>query len=375
MAADADDYRRLTALLADCGTTLARGGAMSEVLQRCAGAVVERLDAAFARVWVLEPDGETLALRASAGLYTHLDGEHSRVRVGELKIGAIAADCRPVLTNDVAHDPRIDDHAWARATAMVAFAGHPLIVDGRVVGVLALFSCTALGPPVIDHLGSVADAIAQFVARRRAVEEERERLARELHDSVTQAIYGVALGARSTLTMLRRGEPEAAAAALEEVAAMADTALTEMRELLVELHPGALLEQGLRAALERVAAAVASRYRGVAVECVPGVEPALTAAAREALYRIGQEALRNAVRHGRPGRVEVRLREQGGGVILEVSDDGAGFDPAAVRPGRLGLVSMRERAAGAGGRLEIDSRPGAGTTIRASVPSSGSSGR
>ena len=275
---------------------------------------------------MLEPDGETLALRASAGLYTHLDGEHSRVRVGELKIGAIAADCRPVLTNDVAHDPRIDDHAWARATAMVAFAGHPLVVDGRVV-VLALFSRTALGPPVIDHLGSVADAIAQFVARRRAVEEERERLARELHDSVTQAIYGVALGARSTLTMLRRGEREAAAAALEEVAAMADTALTEMRELLVELHPGALLEQGLRAALERVAAAVASRYRGVAVECVPGVEPALTAPAREALYRIGQEALRNAVRHGRPGRVEVRLREQDGGVILEVSNDGGGSTP------------------------------------------------
>ena len=129
-----DDYRRLTALLADCGTTLARGGPLSEVLQRCAAAVVAHLDAAFARVWVLEPDGETLVLRASAGLYTHLDGPHARVRAGELKIGTIAAGGGPVMTNDVAHDPRIDDHEWARSTGIAAFAGHPLVVDGRTVG-------------------------------------------------------------------------------------------------------------------------------------------------------------------------------------------------------------------------------------------------
>ncbi|MEA2671414.1 MAG: hypothetical protein QOG45_1634 [Chloroflexota bacterium] len=372
MPGASDDYRRLTALLGDCGTTLARGGAMSEVLQQCAVAVVDRLDAAFARIWVLEPDGETLLLRASAGMYTHLDGPHGTVRVGELKIGGIAAEGRPVMTNDVVHDPRIDDPEWARSSGIVAFAGHPLVVDGRTVGVLALFSCSPLGTAVIDHLGSVAEAVAQFVARSRAVEEERERLARELHDSVSQAIYGVALGARSTLAMLRRGgDPDAAAAALEEVVAMADTALSEIRELLVELHPGTLLDDGLCGALQRVAAAMASRYRGVDVECPPCAEPELSGPAKEALYRIAQEALRNALRHGRPRRITVRLLEEPEALALEVTDDGGGFDPAAVPAGRLGMVSMRERAARAGGRLQVRSAPGRGTTVRASMPRGG----
>jgi signal transduction histidine kinase len=363
------DYRRLTALLADCGTTLARGGVMSEVLQRCAAAVVEHLDAAFARIWVLEPDGETLVLRASAGLYTHLDGPHGTVRVGELKIGGIAADGGAVMTNDVVHDPRIDDPEWARTAGIVAFAGHPLVVDGRTVGVMALFSRAALGTPVIAHLGSVADAIAQFVARGRAVEEERERLARELHDSVSQAIYGVVLGTRSALSMLRQhGDPEAAARALEEVAAMAETALSEMRELLVELHPGTLLDEGLSGALRRVTAAMASRYRGVDIECSVGSEPELAPATKEALYRIAQEALRNALRHGRPRRVGLRLLAATGSVTIEVCDDGEGFDPAVPSPGRLGLVSMRERAARIGGRLQLTSAPGRGTTVAVSVP-------
>jgi len=363
-----DDYRRLTALLADCGATLARGGATSEVLQLCAQAVVEHLGAAFARIWVLEPDGETLRLRASAGLYTHLDGPHGSFRVGELKIGGIAAERRAVMTNDVAHDPRVDDHDWARSTGIVAFAGHPLVVDGRTVGVMALFSRAALGSTVIAHLGSVADAIAQFTARARAVEEERERLARELHDSVTQAIYGVVLGTRTTLTMLRSDrDPGVAAAALEEVAAMAETALSEMRELLVELHPRSLLDEGLVGALRRLAAAAASRYRGVEIDCALGAEPDLPAATREALYRIAQEALRNALRHARPGRVAVSLRPAAGGLILEVCDDGAGFDPTAACPGHLGLVSMRERAARIGGRLELVSAAGRGTTVRVSL--------
>ena len=367
-----DDYRRLTALLADCGATLARGGATSEVLQRCAAAVVEHLGAAFARIWVLDPDGETLRLRASAGLYTHLDGPHGTVRVGELKIGGIAADRRAVMTNDVAHDPRVDDHDWARSTGIVAFAGHPLVVDGRTVGVMALFSRTPLGSTVIAHLGSVADAIAQFTARARAIEEERERLARELHDSVTQAIYGVVLGTRSTLAMLRRDpDPGAAVAALGDVAAMAETALSEMRELLVELHPRSLLDEGLVGALRRLTAAAASRYRGVEVECALGDEPDLPAATGEALYRIAQEALRNALRHGRPRRVTVSLRTSGGGLVLEVCDDGAGFDPTAACPGHLGLVSMRERAARIGARLELLSAAEQGTTVRVSVAGSG----
>ncbi len=152
---------------------------------------------------------------------------------------------------------------------------------------------------------------------------------------------------------------------------MADAALTEMRELLVELHPRQLLDDGLCGALRRVTAAMASRYRGVEVECPPCPEPDLPRPAKEALYRIAQEALRNALRHGRPGRVTVRLLEEPGALTLEVADDGEGFDPATVPPGHLGLVSMRERAARAGGRLQVRSAPGRGTTVRASLPRAG----
>ena len=211
---------------------------------------------------------------------------------------------------------------------------------------LALFSRHHLGAAVITHLGSVADAVAQFVARDRAVEEERERLARELHDSVSQAIYGLVLGTRSTADAPARGDPATAIAALEEVAAMAETAHSEMRELLVELHGSAAADEGLGAAVRRAAAAMAARHRGVEVRCrVADLEPELPAPTGQALYRIAQEALRNALRHAGPRRVDVRLEDGPDSVTLEVCDDGTGFDPAARAP--AGWAGLDARARGA----------------------------
>src|SRR5688572_19434404 len=128
------------AFRAEVSRILGHPGALAEVLQRCAQAVVVYFDAAFARIWLLnEPDG-VLELRASAGLYTHLDGGHSRVRLGELQIGAIAAEGRPHLTNDVSNDPGLSDQEWAEREGLASFAGYPLISLGRVVGVIALFA-------------------------------------------------------------------------------------------------------------------------------------------------------------------------------------------------------------------------------------------
>ncbi len=166
---------REAALLASVGGTLTRGGPLREVLARCAEIVVEDLDAAFARIWTLDEDDQVLELQASAGMYTHLDGEHGRVPVGALKIGRIAAEGRPHLTNDVPNDPRVSDKTWARREGMVAFAGYPLLVDGRVVGVLAIFARRALSDAALGTLGVVADGIALAV-QRAAAEEDRERL-------------------------------------------------------------------------------------------------------------------------------------------------------------------------------------------------------
>jgi GAF domain-containing protein len=136
------------------------------MLQRSTQAIVRHLDAAFARIWTLNSQENMLELQASAGQYTRLDGEHARVPVGKLKIGLIAQERKPHLTNDVVNDKRVSHPDWAKREGMVAFAGYPLVVEGRLVGVLAMFARKALGPETLDALASVADTIAQGIERR-----------------------------------------------------------------------------------------------------------------------------------------------------------------------------------------------------------------
>ena len=142
------------------------------------------MGAAFARIWTLNEREGVLELQASAGLYTHLNGPHGKVPLGQFKIGRIARDRKPHLTNAVIGDPEVSDQDWARREGMVAFAGHPLIVDGRVVGVMALFARHALSDAVISEMASVADHIALGIERDRSAEalrtaEERMRFALE----------------------------------------------------------------------------------------------------------------------------------------------------------------------------------------------------
>src|SRR6516162_1885891 len=159
---------RQAALRADISVAFACECGLSAILHTCAQAIVEQLDAVFARIWTTNQDGDMLELQASAGMYTHLDGPHSRVPVGKLKIGLIAQERFPHLTNDVLNDPRINDRAWAEREGMVAFAGYPLVCGDRLVGVMALFSRKALMPESLDTLASVADLITQGIERKRA---------------------------------------------------------------------------------------------------------------------------------------------------------------------------------------------------------------
>src|SRR5262249_9222082 len=135
--------------------------------QPCAEALVRHLDVAFARIWSLDAHADVLVLQASAGQYTHLDGPHSRVPVGRFKIGLIAQERRPHLTNDVANDPRVSDPEWARREGMIAFAGYPLLIEDRLMGVLAMFARRALSPAMFPVLRSVADGIALGIERKR----------------------------------------------------------------------------------------------------------------------------------------------------------------------------------------------------------------
>jgi signal transduction histidine kinase len=200
-------------------------------------------------------------------------------------------------------------------------------------------------------------------AEELAVVEERNRLARDLHDSVNQALYGLALSAEAANRHLAAGETAAAGERLRDVGDSAQEALKEMRLLIHELRPPLLEQEGLAAALQSRLAAVEGRVGLVAeLEIAGDDRPPLKVEAE--LDRIAQEALNNALKHARAGRIAVRLCQEPRRVVLEIVDDGVGFDPALVRPGGLGLTSMAERAARVGGRFAIESRPGAGTRIR-----------
>jgi len=164
---------RQAALRADIHAAFSVGREdLQTMLQRSAEAVVRHLDAALARIWALNDRNKILELQASAGVYTRLEGEQARVPVGELEIGLIAQERKPRLS-------RIDSPDWGKQERMVSFAGYPLLVEGRAVGVLAMFARKSLGQDMLEALGTVADTIAQGIERKRA-EEKLARLNRTL---------------------------------------------------------------------------------------------------------------------------------------------------------------------------------------------------
>jgi PAS domain S-box-containing protein len=177
--AETADHGRLAALTADVGFALTQSTSLTEMLQRCAQSMVDRLGAAFARIWTLDETSQVLLLQTSAGMYTHTNGPHGRVPVGKFKIGLIAEEREPHLTNQVVDDPRVGDQEWAKREGMVAFAGYPLIVGDHLLGVLAMFARHPLSDADFRALETVANGVALGIARTRG-EEARERRAAEL---------------------------------------------------------------------------------------------------------------------------------------------------------------------------------------------------
>ncbi len=203
-------------------------------------------------------------------------------------------------------------------------------------------------------------------AQELAALQERQRLARELHDSVSQALYGISLGAHTAGEALEN-DPEQAMASIEYVIALAEAGLAEMRALIFELRPESLEIEGLVAALTRQVAVLRTRYK-LTVDATLDNEPDLPLEMKHALYRVAQEALHNIVKHARASTVVLRLARQENEVILQVRDNGKGFDPTAFFPGHFGVRSMRERVAKIGSTLTIESAPGQGTCINVRVP-------
>lgn len=352
------ESERLVHFAAAVHQALAKGEAMQSMLQRCADAMVQHLDAAFARIWTLNEAEQMLELQASAGLYTHLDGPHGRVRVGRLKIGLIAQDRRPHLTNAVLDDPRIGDHEWARREGLVAFAGYPLLVEGRVVGVIAMFARRPLSASLFDTLMTAADGIAQSIDRKR-VEEEIHRLNQELEQRVIERTiqleianreleafgHSVAHDLRSPLSaILGFGQilNEDYADRLDEAGQDMLHRLIKQSERMDELIRDLFaLSSVTRSAMTWETIDLSALVRGIAAELqqrtperrVTVIVPDNVVAAGDArLLRVALEnmlgnAWKYTSRHA-TARIEFGTSVRNGEPVYFVRDDGAGFDMA-----------------------------------------------
>ncbi|MCX4668232.1 GAF domain-containing sensor histidine kinase [Streptomyces sp. NBC_01381] len=289
----------------------------------------------------------------------------------------------PERLGDVREDPRFE--GWPSAhPEMSDFLGLPIRYGDETLG--ALFLANKRCPKPAGGCGFTADdeellsLLAQHAAialnnarlyersRELTIAEERSRLAHELHDAVSQKLFSLRLTAQAAAALVDR-DPSRAKGELQQVAVLAAEAADELRAAVVELRPAALDEDGLVATL-RTHTQVLDRAHSAEVTFDSCGVRALPAAQEEAMLRVAQEALHNALRHSGAARVDVTLIRRGAGAVLRVSDDGSGFDPRGVRrAGRhLGLVSMRDRAGGVGGRLTVESEPGKGTTIEMEVP-------
>lgn len=217
-------------------------------------------------------------------------------------------------------------------------------------------------------IGTLRD-LSDFVeARSRAVVEERKHLSRELHDSVSQALFGIVLG---TLAIKNALPAESTASeAVDYVLHLAESGLAEMRTLIFELRPESLESEGLIACLQKQVNALAKRYKITVSLDGCREEPVLELPIKHEVYRLIMESLHNIVKHAQAKNCSVHMENLPGEYLVRVEDDGNGFDLAAVPHNRVGLSSMRERVAQLGGRLHIDTAPGQGTRVLVHLPAS-----
>jgi signal transduction histidine kinase len=360
--------------MSDAVLAIARERSVDTVLQRIVHSARELVQARYAALGV--PDGEGNFARFITSGMT----EDEVAAMGPLPrthglLGAMLESDRSHRTADIKRHPRFRGWWPAGHPLMSSFLGVPIVSGGDVVGAFYLTdkegdaTFTRDDQELIEMLArhaalAMENARLSERSRELSIVEERNRLARDLHDSLVQKLFGVVLAANSASTLLER-DAAAARAQVERLGELAQDAIAELRSLVFQLRPAAIETEGLAASL-RKHVEVLRRVHPVAVELELTGKPRLRPGVDEEVFRIAQEALHNALRHAHADRIAIRLEEKGYGLSLSVADDGAGFDPAAaaLRARRLGLTSMEERAKELGGELEIESAPGAGTTVR-----------
>ncbi|HEY0003356.1 MAG TPA: PAS domain S-box protein [Pyrinomonadaceae bacterium] len=405
---------RQAELNAAVGLALTGSDSLSDMLGRCAEVIVEQLDAALARIWTLNKKENVLELQASAGMYTHLDGPHGRVPVGQFKIGRIAEERRPHLTNQVVGDEQVSDQEWARREKMVAFAGYPLIVEDKIVGVMAMFARQPLTEATFQAMSSVANAVALGIERKR-VEEElvqlliSEQKARQEAEAANRMkdefLSTLSHELRTPLTailgwtrMLSAGQVDEAdnQRALETIERNAHAQSQLIEDILdvsrvisgkmrLEVRPldlSTVIEAAVDTALP------AAEAKGIRLQRVLDSGDSMVSGDPTRLQQVVWNLLSNAIKFTpKGGRVQIRLERINSHVEIIVTDNGQGISPDVLphvferfrqadstttraHGGLgLGLAIVRHLVELHGGMVEAESAgPGQGATFTVKLP-------
>lgn len=388
----AREHERQLAAFRRISASVAFAGPLSTVLNRLADEVRQVTGMLSCTFMLLGDDGRLYRTGTIAGAFPDVDDYPDRLeqcrRLGAPLLSTSAfRDRIPVVAygwrQRVLADPRFQPlHDLARDASWSTLATIPVISRGTAIGVLNGFYLAGTEPTHgdIPFLTAIADQAAVAVENARLVGElesraaieQRHLLARELHDSVNQALFSLGLKVRATELALEEGHDERAflADSLAQIRQLTETAHADMRALLSELRPTALRDAGLVTAVRRHAADVSARS-GLDIRVdAPAEEVAIAPLVEEQLFLVVREALHNVVKHAHATEARVRVEADPGpdpGVRVTVADNGTGFVARATKPGHIGLESMTERMAQAGGTLQIISEAG-GTTLRAWAP-------
>ena len=370
------DRTKELAALNDIAMTLSQSLNLDEILNDALDKTIEVMHIEAGGIYLLNEEDNVLCIAAQKGFSSQLIDDINELKVGEGFSGRVIETGEPIIVHDASTDARLTRIA-VREEGLRSLAAVPLSASGKTLG--TLFTIThgirkfsnqdiQLLTSIGNQIGvAVENALLYEEAQRAAVMEERSRLARDLHDSVTQSLYSLTLLSEAGQRMIKAGNFEVLESNQTRLGDIAQQALQEMRLMVYELRPYALRTTGLVGALEQRLEAVERRAGVEAHLTVKGeldIEPQL----EEELFRIGQEALNNALKHSGASEIQIKITAEDQFVELMIVDNGCGFDPKAVREkSGLGLINMHERAEKVDGDLEIRSVEGEGTRVRVKV--------
>lgn len=364
--------------LSDAVLAVATEQAVAPILQKLVDAARELVGARYAALGIPD-DEEGFSEFLVSGLT-----ESEIEAIGPLPhthgmLDAVLQSTRSLRLPDLKDDPRYEGWWPRHHPDMRSLLGVPIVSKGSVIGAFYLTNKQGAeefreaDQTLIERFAAHAAVVIENArlfeqSRELSVIEERNRLARDLHDSVTQTLFSLSLTAEAAAELVEE-DPERARKEIQQLAELARSAIGEMRSLVFELRPADLVADGLIATLVKHIEIV-RRVHGVSVELDVSGDRRIDGSIELALFRIVQEALNNALRHARANQIRISADIGDSRVRFVVTDDGTGFDPSGlpVRSKHLGLSSMEERARDLGGTLRIDSASGKGTIVILEVP-------